>query len=779
MVPPGSPYEDVLASWLEASERGDQQTAEALLVQHPGHAEALRRAAARLERNGLLGTPPAEARYPECLGEFRLLQRLGSGGMGLVFLAEQTSLRRKVAVKLVRPELLLSPIARERFQREVATVAQLQHPGIVPVLAVGEHSGVPYFAMEYVAGCSLDEVLLSVADRPVASLDGQAFARAIGASDPPAPHPRRTSWWQAVTATIASVAETTAYVHARGILHRDLKPSNVMVTPQGHTMLLDFGLAQAPDQAPLTRSGAQLGSLPYMSPEQLRGEAVDERTDVYSLGVTLYQMLALRRAFDGANEGELRQAIGSGRSLPLRQVARHLPRDLTVVVATAIDIDRGRRYPSMAAFAADLRAVLAGTSVTARPATLRTRTTRWMQRHPFVAGALLAVLLVVLALPAPIAARELERSATLDRARQRAEDDLAQARHAIETMREQANQLLSLRSQPATALWRRMIEQVSALYADLAIRHPDDAELCRAQATTACLLANERRSAGDLAGARAHLDIAREAHRRHPDQESVDGMLIEAMVAGMAATLAFEAFDTATAERHAERRQTILMELASRAPTATAVQWDLADAENDLANIRGCQGRRAEKIALLRSALSRRQRHLGTAPLPQARIALAQLANNLAEMILIDPGSEPEAERLFRGALDEVGDLPSPWNDHPDTRALLGEIHCGLGSLAGMNHEAPRAEQEFDTARRLVEDLAAADPSSLSFSYLRVRIEVERAKCRLQHDDRAGARRAADLGVQIASAALSRGESPALAALRDAAARLSLDAQGR
>jgi serine/threonine protein kinase len=781
MAPSEPSFEDLLVAWLDAHERGDHDAVAGLQAAHPEHAAALQRAAARLARTGMLDAGSTASAYPELLGEFRLLQRLGSGGMGIVFLAEQTSLRRKVAVKLVRPELMLSPIACERFQREVATVAQLQHPGIVPVLAVGQHQGVPYFAMEYVAGCSLDEVLLSVAGRAPQTLDRAAFARAIGlvGNAPPLVGPARDSWWASIVHCIAAVAETVAYVHARGILHRDLKPSNVMVTPLGHSMLLDFGLAHSTDQAPLTRSGVQLGSVPYMSPEQLQGEALDERTDVYSLAVTLYQLLALRLPFQTSNEAELRAAIVSGRTAPLPREHRHLPRDLPLVVATAMDADRRRRYPSMAAFAADLRAVLAGLPVAARPLSLATRGRRWLHHHPFVAGAALAISLVVLALPMPIAAREIERSSALDQAKQLAEADLVQARRAIEVLREQANQLLAMRSAAATELWRQMIAQVNTLYADLATRHPGDAELCWAQTATECLLAEESRRAGDLPQARAHLEVARAASRRHPHPARPEARLLEAKVEGTAATLTFEAFDLEGAEQHATRRIAILTAVVAQAPEAAAVQMELAEAENDLANIRGCQHRRSDKIDLLLASLARKQRHLGTAPTPQARIAVAQQCNNLAEMIFVDPEALPEAEHLYHEALHHLQGLASPWQGHPDTRGLLSEVHCGLGCIASLRGDAAAAEQNFDTARGVMQELQTADPASLAFAFLIVRIEVEFARHRLHRGDASGSAEAARRALHLADAALAHGTNAALGSLRTDAERLLREAEGK
>src|SRR5262245_28550165 len=167
----------------------------------------------------------SKSELPERLGDFRLIRALGSGGMGVVYLANQESLGREVAIKLIRPENLYFPGARERFQREVEAVARLKHPGIVPVYTVGEEAGVPYFAMEHIDGCSLEDVLRLVKTEPPERLTGRDLARACGAQGTPF----GAGWVEAAFHLIAQVADALEHAHRAGVIHRDIKPTNIMI----------------------------------------------------------------------------------------------------------------------------------------------------------------------------------------------------------------------------------------------------------------------------------------------------------------------------------------------------------------------------------------------------------------------------------------------------------------------------------------------------------------------------------------------------------------------
>ena len=359
--------------------------------ERPEDAPIIRRRLARLQLLGIDVMPDpldVEPQFPERLGEFRIKSRLGGGGMGVVFLAEQTSLGRDVALKVLRAEHLFFPGAHERFRREVEAIARLEHPGIVPIYTVGEDGGVPYFAMELLRGATLAEVLADLEDRAAESLTGADLhaavaARAGDASAETPPAIFASGWIPACLDLCAQVADALAHAHGRGILHRDVKPSNVVVTPDGRARLLDFGLTSSGETSRVTRTGSQLGTLHYMSPEQVKGSrGIDGRTDVYSLGVTLYELLTLQVPYRGEGRSETERLILDGRPDAIRSRNRKATPEVEVVCLAAMDVDPAHRYASAATFAADLRAALELRPVSARPPGPLLRLRRSIQRRP-------------------------------------------------------------------------------------------------------------------------------------------------------------------------------------------------------------------------------------------------------------------------------------------------------------------------------------------------------------------------------------------------------------
>lgn len=395
---------EVMAACIDAWNEGGNAAVEAVLAAHPRLERTLRERLEKLQRAGLLGPggddgdpadgtgPGSQGEIPAQLGEFVLGKRLGSGGMGIVFVAEQLSLGRTVALKLVRPEQRFFPGARARFRREVEAVARLGDAGIVPIHCVGQDQGVDYFAMEYVRGASLGDVLAAVhATQPqdLAGRDVAVVAAARGELPLPEPLPEvyAGTWVQTCCRIVMRMARAVHHAHERGVVHRDLKPNNTMVTPDGRVLLLDFGLAAAAGTSRITRSGAVLGTLHYMAPEQLLEGTVDARTDVYALGVTLHELLALRPPFHETSQERLRQQILHGVAAPLRQQNPDVPRDVETIVAVARDRDPARRYPTAEALAADLERFLQHRPIQARPIGAWLRTVRWSQRHPALAMA--------------------------------------------------------------------------------------------------------------------------------------------------------------------------------------------------------------------------------------------------------------------------------------------------------------------------------------------------------------------------------------------------------
>jgi tetratricopeptide (TPR) repeat protein/tRNA A-37 threonylcarbamoyl transferase component Bud32 len=380
---PAGDLESLLAEALARFDEGGEAAMAAFVAAQAVHATALERGIRRCREMGMLGPRPGvSTSHPERLGEYRLLRRIGGGGMGVVYEAVQEPLERHVALKIIRPELLYFEGARERFRREIDAIAKLEHPAIVSVFFAGEHEGVPFFTMELIAGTTIEQACVRMQGRDPATLRGDDL-RALAASDHATGELFVGAWWEAAVRVAQQIALGLRHAHLRGIVHRDVKPSNVMITPHGQAVVLDFGVAQVRAAGDLTRSGVTPGSPAYMSPEQRRGQATDERTDVFSLAASIWQLLTLEHPFRDAD-----LARGDATLPRLRSLNAAAPPELDLVLRTAMDPERDRRYGDMAAFATDLQAVLDRRPIAARPLGLPLRALRWCQRHRTLATSL-------------------------------------------------------------------------------------------------------------------------------------------------------------------------------------------------------------------------------------------------------------------------------------------------------------------------------------------------------------------------------------------------------
>ncbi|MSR62881.1 MAG: serine/threonine protein kinase, partial [Planctomycetes bacterium] len=318
------------------------------------------------------------------VGDFKLVALIGQGGMGQVWEAEQLALKRRVAVKFVRPERVTAH-QLELFAREARAGGRLSHAGIVSVYGHGEADGLAWIAMELVGGTwTLKDFLDEVAR-------GEEL---------PAGYDRH------VARFVAEVAEAMQTAHDAGVIHRDLKPQNVLITSQDHPKVTDFGLARITDETALSVTGDFAGTYLYMSPEQAMAKrmGLDHRTDIFSLGVVLYELLALRRPFVGDTTQQVAEQIVTKDPPDPRTIRSKVPRDLAVIANHALEKERERRYQTMQEFAADLRRFLAHEPIHATPPTPLDRGLKWIRRNPgkssaaaivSVAAATIAVLLFV------------------------------------------------------------------------------------------------------------------------------------------------------------------------------------------------------------------------------------------------------------------------------------------------------------------------------------------------------------------------------------------------
>jgi serine/threonine protein kinase/WD40 repeat protein len=326
------------------------------------------------------------------LGEYRILREIGRGGMGIVYEAEQESLGRRVAIKVLPFHSLLGAKHLVRFRQEARAAARLSHPNIVPVFGVGEHLGLHYFVMQYIPGHGLDAVIEEV--RRLRK-QGRGTSDSSIASELDTGGPQR--YHQNVARIARDAAMALDHAHGEGVLHRDVKPSNLLLDPTGHVWLADFGLAKSEGSDDLTRSGDFVGTFRYMAPERFKGWS-DPRSDVYSLGLTLYELLALRPAFAESDRGRLMRKVAAEEPPALRRIDRALPRDLETIVLKATAKEPSQRYTSAQSMAQELGRYLRGEPVEARRSTALGKFARWCSRNPVPAGlgsAVLALLLVV------------------------------------------------------------------------------------------------------------------------------------------------------------------------------------------------------------------------------------------------------------------------------------------------------------------------------------------------------------------------------------------------
>lgn len=390
----------LLLRCLRLAREGRAGEAEALLAAAPATA------ALRAEYAALAALPEPEPGTAAPRG-YSLLRRLGQGGMGVVDLAEDLALERLVALKRIRPELLLAPTARARFLREARALAGVAHPNVVRVHAVAEIAGQPTLVLEYVPGEALATRLERLTARGAALRPAEVLRVGI------------------------ALADALAAAHAAGVLHRDVKPGNVRLAPDGRVLLLDFGLARILDDAALTRAGHFQGSLLYCAPEQARGDLdrVGPAADVYALGATLYECLAGRPPFAAPTSAELLWQIERLDPTPLRRLVPGIPGDLATVVEHALGKAPERRYADGRAFAEDLRAVAEHRPIRARPPGPLRRVLARLRRHRAASTAVTVVLLAAAGLLAVQA--ELAAAARAEQERL-AEADLGAARDELE-----------------------------------------------------------------------------------------------------------------------------------------------------------------------------------------------------------------------------------------------------------------------------------------------------------------------------------------------------------
>jgi serine/threonine protein kinase len=506
---------EALDEYLAALEAGEKPSRTAFLARHAAIAGTLSECLDGMEALHVATSTPGRAPVPAAegargaaerlpgmpLGDFRIVREIGRGGMGTVYEAEQLSLGRRVALKVLPFAAALDTKHLQRFKNEAQAAAQLHHAHIVPVYAVGAERGLHFYAMQLIEGQNLAELIEDLRPRqPPPGPDAAGTG-----PHPPSPRPatapgadtrsglgaqlstqrsaRPTEFFRTVAGLVAQAAEGLDYAHGVGVVHRDVKPANLLVDHGGNVWLTDFGLAQLlHTDAGLTQTGDLLGTLRYMSPEQAAGQrlVIDHRTDVYSLGATLYELLTLRPIFDGSDRQTLLRQILHEEPRPPRSVDPSIPAELETIVLKAISKVPAERYATARDFADDLQRFLRYEPIRARRATVAQRARKWLRRHPSVPIAA-AVLLLLLAAGSLASAclilREQEKTQEeRRRAVQRAEEAEARfqmARRSVDELIQVAEEELA-DNPMQQGLRKRLLEAALVHYQELIELRRDD-----------------------------------------------------------------------------------------------------------------------------------------------------------------------------------------------------------------------------------------------------------------------------------------------------------------
>jgi serine/threonine-protein kinase len=735
-------------------------------------------------------TPRPDAGRVERVGDYRILRELGRGGMGVVYEAEQESLGRHVALKVLPVHTLADPRHLQRFKREARAAARLHHSNIVPVHGVGEQDGLSYYVMQFIQGQGLDQVLLELrrlrqvrqvpTPAPAAAeaapgeaageLCAAAVARSLltgqfatdaspGAGAPPwagrcMTEPRQapgspaggeenaggtragsstsvhlpgqsegsalseSGWpyWHSVARIGLQVADALAYASSQGILHRDIKPSNLLLDTRGTVWVTDFGLAKADtDQENVTHTGDIVGTLRYMAPERFEGKA-DVRSDLYALGLTLYELLTLRPAFGETDRNKLVAQVLHDEPPRPRRLDPAIPRDLETVVQKAIARDPAQRYQTPAEMAEDLQRFLDDRPIRARRLGLIQRGWRWCRRNPALAIVSAGLIFVMLGGVAGIGWqwRRAENEATNARSeRNEANQNFALARQAVEDYLAKVTENKRLKEADFHALRKELLQAALPFYEQFVRQTKNDPALRADQGRAYERLGQVRQLLGEmepaLANYREMQAIFEELTQLHPEIADYHQSL------GQAYYHLGEALQKLGRLGEAEKwhAQALIVQrgLADRHPDVAEYRRDVAFSHFSRALVLAELGRRDETIAEYRESLILHEQLAREFPAdPDYRRRLAWSHNNLGNN-LCETGRYVEGEPEIRKALAIKEQLVRDYPAEPEYRVSAANSHIALGNLYHRRQQAQAAEAEESEALRILDEVARQFPS--------------------------------------------------------------------
>jgi serine/threonine protein kinase len=664
-------------------------------------------------------------------------------GRGVVYEALQAPLGRRVALKVLPLAAALDPRAIQRFQLEAQVAGWLQHSRIVPVYAVGVVDDVPYFAMQYIEGGSLGTLIAELrgfagrgpdttaGDRSGDSPSGLALGLLTGRFNPSsrevvtdrhlapmvadedrptleaAPSIGDNAYLRTVARLGIQAADALGYAHEQGIIHRDIKPANLLLDRRGDLWVADFGMADVQGDAGLTLTGDLPGTLRYMSPEQASGQRaiVDRRTDIYSLGATLYELLTLQPAVTGPDKAGIIRRISEEEPVPIRRLNRSVPLDLATVVTKALSKDPANRYETAAKLADDLQRFLDSRPIAARPAGLLSRSWRWCRRKPMQAGLAAALVLALVGGFAGITwnwreavrqKQDAERQKGLlvisqgraEASEKKALTHAARADAINDFLIEKLLRQAAPENNPA-AKKVTLQEVLDRAAAGVGSSFKDQPEV---EAAIRLTIGQTYHDLGDYVQSATHYRAALEIHRQKPD-ETGQGKF-KAMN-GLGHSL--------THLNHLEEAEPLLVDAATETERLLGSTHDLClTARVYLATLRQRQGRDSDAELLKRRLVDDKRLTRGPKD-PSTLSALHNLGNVLAQERKYE-----EAEQLFRECLSIRREVNGA--GHPDTILCSFSLGSMLSELGRVEEAEKLLRESFESSRQV---LGAEHPTTL------------------------------------------------------------------
>jgi serine/threonine protein kinase/tetratricopeptide (TPR) repeat protein len=769
--------------------------------------------------------PPAGSdgpAIPQQLGDYRILRLIGQGGMGVVYEARRESLSAHVALKVLRHRFRDQETLLRRFRNEARSAARLHHTNIVPVFDFGDHDGILYYVMQYIPGQGLDRVLADVrrlraagpsglaapaggshrlarsvaeglltgrfrrqsdpaaglsepgsTEAPsstgpsgsamavnVPTVDSGSAVSALGAAD-------STGQWRyhrEVARIGTQVADALGHAHSLGVLHRDVKPSNLLLDARGDVWVADFGLAKLEEGEDLTETGDVLGTLRYMAPERFDGRS-DRRSDIFALGATLYEMIALRPAFNAPDRAGLVRQILEDEPPALRTLDRRVPRDLETIVHKAMARDPAARYQTAGAMAADLRLFLQDRPIEARRSTPIERAWRWCRRNPVLAGMSTSLLLVFLgafiAVTAAlvqaradrrladgrlVAARASEAMARTEKAR--ADVGFAQARSAVDDYLNNVTEDDILKETPKLKpLRRKLLESAATFYRGFLRDRREDPSLRAEIAAVTLRMAKVGQLLSDptaAENARQALSLYESLAKESPPDPAILAGWIETLDLNGRHERAIEVGESALASQPDDSRITIA----------------LARAYRSVFNVRNREGDLRGAVEMARRSSTLNQRILNQTP-DQAE-AERELGANFSDLgVLLSVVGRPiDSMWLWRKTLDRARGLVAR---HPERLLYMHDVLISLFNLAHRQWDCGFNAQAIALAGEglaLSRDESVANPDITYAALLRFRfarsIGEWRAVLGQPHDDADDEALAAFPGSRVREPAMAR-----------------------